>query len=119
LHEAFGIYKAEDDTQRLRDCFKVLLEENEKECIGALADNMDVILKSYCNEHAATFYVQKLQSGSLNSTPINGIDPKKGLTYDFSVASTAVKSKEEKKAGHSKKQTTILDQDEGGNAICN
>lgn len=104
----------------MRDCFKILLEENEKECIGALALNMDVILKEYCNDHAAQFYVPKLQSGSSNATPNGGVGDKKVL--DFTAASVAIKSsKEEKKVG-SKKIPVIVEppkDEESGNAFFN
>jgi hypothetical protein len=99
-----------------------LLEENEKECIGALADNMDVILKSYCNDHCASFYVQKLQSGEPDVTPNNGIESKKVSSSDFSMgASSAVKSKEEKKAVPPKKHPVIIEhakEEDGGNGFC-
>lgn len=81
---------------------------------------MDTILKLYCNEHASSFYVTKMQSGSSSVTPNGGASDKKVL--DFSTATTAIKGSKEEKKGGSKKTPLIVEppkEEENGNAFFN
>jgi hypothetical protein len=108
LHEPFLLTHKDEDTSKLREAFKILLEENEKEIIAALSTHMDIILSKYCNDHCTknfNFNASKSES----STPSNqaGLSlPKSSKESDFTSIFSTRNSKEEKK-GH-KKISAIL-----------
>ena len=62
----------DEDTQKLRDALKQLLEENDKEVLVGLVDNLDISLSNYSNDHAIKVYAPKLlaKEGS-SSSPIS------------------------------------------------
>jgi hypothetical protein len=56
IHEAFRITTDTEDSQKLRDAFKYLIEMNNRDIIPVLIENLDVSLLKYCNEHAVKTY---------------------------------------------------------------
>ena len=52
IHIAFQNSTQEEDMNKLRDAFRSLLNNNERDVIFALAENMDITLKYYLNEQA-------------------------------------------------------------------
>jgi mannose/fructose-specific phosphotransferase system component IIA len=56
LHEAFFLMPDDEDSQKLRDAFKQVIEANNKETIIAVSENLDVSLLHYCNSHAVKMY---------------------------------------------------------------
>lgn len=73
IHEAFILCDKEEDNSKLREAYKVLLEENDKEILTALTSNLDIVLNSYCNEHCTKTF--NFANKSEGSTPIaqNGL----------------------------------------------
>ncbi len=41
IHEAFSLIKPEEDSFKLRECYKTLLEDNSKEVLSVLSEHMD------------------------------------------------------------------------------
>jgi hypothetical protein len=41
IHEAFSLCSPEEDNSKIKECFKNLLEDPEKEIIKALVDHLD------------------------------------------------------------------------------
>ena len=79
----------------------MLLEDEEKEVIKALNENLDVSIEKYCNEHTIKIFKVVIQgSNSSNAqTPVNASNKNtKIFTYDFSTSVTK-NGKEEKKIG--------------------
>ena len=62
----------DEDTQKLRDALKQLLEDNDKEVLVGLVDNLDISLSNYSNDNAIKVYAPKLlaKEGS-SSSPIS------------------------------------------------
>lgn len=67
IHEAFRITTEIEDSQKLRDAFKLLIEMNNRDIIPLLIENLDVSLLKYCNEHAVKTYAPAL--GGLKEEP--------------------------------------------------
>jgi hypothetical protein len=42
----------EEDSSKLREAFKYLLEINNRDIITVIAENLDTSIINYCNEHA-------------------------------------------------------------------
>jgi hypothetical protein len=53
----------------LRDAFKILLEDQNKEVIINLAENIDVTIKNYSNDHGVKACTGKPASGENSLTP--------------------------------------------------
>jgi hypothetical protein len=87
----------DEDISKLKETLKILFEENNRDIIGVLCDNLDVILLNYCNEHAVMNFTLKKDSHGNTPSNQNGVSlPKGSINNDFtSVMST--KNKEEKK----------------------
>ena len=64
IHEAFLLYDDEEDTTKLRECLKLLLEENEKAIIVALNENLHISVDRYCNNHAVKMLKLHSHNGS-------------------------------------------------------
>lgn len=60
IHEAFNISTGMEDTQKLRDAFKNVIELNSRETLAVIADNIDISLLNYCNPHAVKTYAPLL-----------------------------------------------------------
>jgi HEAT repeat protein len=60
LHEAFSIMPDDEDSQKLRDAFKQVIEVSNRETICALCENLDTSLQYYCNTHATKTYAPLL-----------------------------------------------------------
>ena len=108
MHEAFSLTTQDEDIFRLREAFKILLEDTDKEIIGVLCENIGVILNRYTNEHGVQYYFQRMKEldGATPSSSTNGVS--KG-NFDFTSVSTNPK-KEEKKSSKSvdaKKQSSL------------
>ena len=102
LHEAFQLTTQEEDTFRLREAFKILLEETSRDIITVLCENMDILLNRYSNEHGVKYYAQKVkdqESGSTPSSQSGLLLPKGQVNSDFSSVSTTKNQKEERKIG--------------------
>lgn len=56
IHEAFRVTTDTEDTQKLRETFKMLIEMNNREIIPLIIDNLDTSLLKYCNSHAVKTY---------------------------------------------------------------
>ena len=52
IHESFFLTHQEEDSSRLREALKILLEDNCKEVIVNLAERLDDTLKFYSNTQA-------------------------------------------------------------------
>jgi hypothetical protein len=65
IHEAFLLCNPDDDNSKLRECFKNLLEDTDKEIIKALVDHLDLSISRYCNESS-------IKSINLSSPKNNG-----------------------------------------------
>jgi predicted short-subunit dehydrogenase-like oxidoreductase (DUF2520 family) len=42
IHEAFLLFSQEENTQKLRECVKVLLEDQDKEVIKTMVEKLNV-----------------------------------------------------------------------------
>lgn len=60
IHEAFFLVHQEEDSSRLREALKNLLEDNCKEVIVNIAERLDDTLKFYSNNHAIKTYQLKI-----------------------------------------------------------
>lgn len=60
IHEAFSFTTDDEDTQKLRDAFKTVIEANNRETITAISENLDISLTNYCNSHATLKYAPSL-----------------------------------------------------------
>lgn len=49
IHEAFRLTTDIEDSQKLRDAFKFIIEMNNRDTIPVIIDNLDVSLLKYCN----------------------------------------------------------------------
>ena len=49
IHEAFRMTTDAEDSQKLRDAFKSIIEMNSRDIIMVVIDNLDVSLLRYCN----------------------------------------------------------------------
>ena len=49
IHEAFNLTNEDEDSQKLREAFKVFMEMNNRETITAISENLDTSLLHYCN----------------------------------------------------------------------
>lgn len=60
IHEAFQLMTDEDDSQKLRDTFKNIIEMNNRDTISVISENLDLSLMRYCNKHAVEKYAPLL-----------------------------------------------------------
>jgi predicted short-subunit dehydrogenase-like oxidoreductase (DUF2520 family) len=60
IHEAFRLSSDSEDSQKLRDAFKLIIEMNNRDTISVIIDNLDVSLLKYCNPHAVKTYAPSL-----------------------------------------------------------
>lgn len=60
LHEALLMHQDDEDSQKLRDAFKTVIEVGTKETMVAVTENLDVSLLHYCNSHAVKVYAPQL-----------------------------------------------------------
>jgi hypothetical protein len=60
IHEAFKISTVDQDTQKLRDALKIVIELNNREIISVITENIDISLLSYCNAHAVKTYAPQM-----------------------------------------------------------
>ncbi len=56
IHEAFKISTIDEDTQKLREAFKIVIENGSREIISLITENIDISLLSYANTHAVKTY---------------------------------------------------------------
>ncbi|MFS8159898.1 MAG: hypothetical protein ACMG6E_06755 [Candidatus Roizmanbacteria bacterium] len=52
IHEALLLSSPEEDISKLRECFKSLLEDPNKDVIKALGANLKSSIDRFCNEQA-------------------------------------------------------------------
>jgi hypothetical protein len=69
IHEAFLITTDDEDSQKLRDAFKNVIEQNHRESIAAISENFDKSLLNYCNAHAVKTYAPLL-GGPKDEPPV-------------------------------------------------
>jgi hypothetical protein len=50
----------DQDTQKLRDAFKIVIELNNREIISVITENIDISLLSFCNAHAVKTYAPSM-----------------------------------------------------------
>lgn len=62
----------EEDSQKLREAFKSVMELNNRETLAALSENLDTALLHYCNAHAVRVYAPLL--GGPKEEPAAGQD---------------------------------------------
>jgi hypothetical protein len=60
IHEAFRLSTDSEDSQKLRDAFKLIIEMNNRDTISVIIDNLDVSLLKYCNPHAVKTYAPSM-----------------------------------------------------------
>jgi hypothetical protein len=60
IHEAFQLMSDEEDSQKLRDAFKNIIEMNNRDTISVISENLDISLMRYCNTHAVKKYAPLL-----------------------------------------------------------
>ncbi len=60
IHEAFKISTVDEDTQKLRDAFKIVIENNNREILSVITENLDISLLSYANAHAVKTYAPQM-----------------------------------------------------------
>ncbi len=70
IHVAFEKTTHEEQIYKLREAFKKLLEEKERDIIVALAENIAITLKHYLNDQAVNNFAQSSQNGKTNSQEI-------------------------------------------------
>jgi hypothetical protein len=46
----------DQDSQKLREAFKLLIEMNNRDIISVISENLDISLLSYSNAHAVKTY---------------------------------------------------------------
>jgi hypothetical protein len=103
IHEAFRLTTDAEDSQKLREAFKFIIEMNNRDTIPVLIDNLDVSLLKYCNQHAVKTYAPSM--GGVKDEP-----PKDEMMMQFPLKKLMT-MKTDKKA--QKKTTTFnLDQKE-------
>lgn len=56
IHEAFLLAQDDEDTSLLRDSLLELLQDDTKEVMTALCQNLDVIIAKYANAHSILTY---------------------------------------------------------------
>ena len=49
IHEAFDTVTEDENSQKLRDAFKYIIEMNNRDTLTAITENLDVSLLHYCN----------------------------------------------------------------------
>ena len=103
LHEAFQLTAQDEDIFRLREAFKILLEDTDREVISVLCENIGIIFNSYSNDHGVKYFQLKMKDID-GATPIsqNGVPSKANNNFDFGTVTGAKNSKEEKKGAGSK-----------------
>ncbi len=118
IHQAFLLSSQEENTMKLRDCVKVLLEDQDKEVVRAMVEHLDVTIQHYSNEQAVkTYFVVSPKSTTTKNRKISTTNADFTTTVDKTSSSTASslstttakssKDKEEqKKNGGGAKETT-------------
>lgn len=84
LHEAFLLTNQDEDIFRLREAFKILLEDTERDVISVLCENIGVILNRYCNDHGVKYYSHKMKDQEGTTPSSNNGGASKGQNFDFS-----------------------------------
>jgi hypothetical protein len=49
-----------EDSQKLREAFKFIIEMNNRDTIPVIIENLDVSLIKYCNDHAVKTYAPQM-----------------------------------------------------------
>lgn len=52
IHEAFDSVTEDENSQKLREAFKYIIELGNRDTLIAITENLDVSLLHYCNHHA-------------------------------------------------------------------
>ncbi|CDW84144.1 serine threonine-protein phosphatase 4 regulatory subunit 4 [Stylonychia lemnae] len=102
IHEAFILTNQEEDTYKLREAFKILLEDTTREVIAAITENIEVILDNFCNDHSLNHYhVQSINIHENNMLTPNAsqgqIGQKGSQQSDFTTAITKSKDRKQSK----------------------